>query len=437
MKYNLINTENNIQNPLEQILINREISKPFTNFLNPTFLHSTSYKKLKNIQFGVQLLKAHLNKKSNIAIIVDSDCDGYFSSTILWSYIKTLYPDASLIYLLHEGKEHGFSNDILKQIPKNINLIISPDGGSNDYQQHKDLKEKGIDIIILDHHEAEYESTDAIVINNQLSPEFENSQLCGAAIVYKFCEALDDEFKKLTLADDYLDLVGFALIADMMDVRVPETQLYIQEGLKLIKNEFLKKAIEKQSYSLKDEVTPIGIAFYIIPLINALIRVGEQKDKEILFRALIEGNILVPSSKRGHKPGDNEILTEQALRIATNAKSKQKKLQDSGVLTIQKIIKDNNLDNNKILAIYIDETILPKTLTGLVANKLTAFYKRPVLLLREPKITTTDISEIDDNYIEIDDILLQGSARGYDRSDLKQFKDFVHQSELFKYAEGK
>lgn len=437
MKYNLINPTNDIQNSLEQILINRGISQPFSNFLTPSFKSANPYNKLDNIDWGVQLLKKHLDMNSNIGIIVDSDCDGYLSAAILWLYIKIIQPEANLFYLLHDGKEHGFSSEILKQMPKNTNLILSPDGGTNDYEEHKKLREMGIDIIVLDHHEADRVSTDAVIINNQLSENFPNKNLCGAAIVYKFCEAYDD-IMGYGFADDFLDLVAFALVADMMDVRNFETQLYIQEGIKFIKNEFLKKVVEKQSYSLKNEVTPIGIAFYIVPLINALIRVGEQKEKEVMFRALVDGNILVPSSKRGHKPGDMEILTEQALRFATNAKSRQKKIQDSSVQTIRKIIEDNNLADNKILAIYIDEKILPKTLTGLVANKLTAIYKRPVLLLREPKVTTVDINTINvDDCIEIDEILLQGSARGYDKSDLKLFKDFVNQSNLFKYAEGK
>jgi len=97
LKYNLINEQNDIQNSLDQILINRNITSPFSNFLNPSFLKANHYKKLNNIPLAIQILKIHLDKNHNVAIIVDSDCDGYFSSAIMWSYIKSVYPDSNLI----------------------------------------------------------------------------------------------------------------------------------------------------------------------------------------------------------------------------------------------------------------------------------------------------------------------------------------------------
>ena len=67
-----------------------------------------------------------------------------------------------------------------------INLVICPDSASNDYEQHKFLKDNNIDVLILDHHEAEHMPTDAVTINNQLC-DYPTKSLCGGAIVYKFC----------------------------------------------------------------------------------------------------------------------------------------------------------------------------------------------------------------------------------------------------------
>jgi single-stranded-DNA-specific exonuclease len=53
-------------------------------------------------------------------------------------------------------------------------VIIIPDAGSSQYKKHKLLNEKGIQVIVLDHHESKKESDDAIVINNQLSPNYDN-----------------------------------------------------------------------------------------------------------------------------------------------------------------------------------------------------------------------------------------------------------------------
>ena len=79
----------------------------------------------------------------------------------------------NILYRTHDIKCHGL---ILDTIPDNVSLVIAPDSSSNQYEEHKKLKEKGIDILILDHHEAEYSSPDACVINNQLC-DYPNKQL--------------------------------------------------------------------------------------------------------------------------------------------------------------------------------------------------------------------------------------------------------------------
>ena len=65
---------------------------------------------------------------------------------------------------------------------------------------------------------------------------------------------------------------------------------------------FLKCLLKKQEYSLgSDPLNQIGVAMYITPLINALIRVGTQVQKEDLFKAFIDSDEIVPSTKRGEK----------------------------------------------------------------------------------------------------------------------------------------
>ena len=79
-----------------------------------------------------------------------------------------------------------------------------------------------------------------------------------------------------------------------------------------------------------DEITPIGVAFYIVPMMNALIRVGTMEEKERLFLGLIDGRRLVPCNKRGAK-GTEEFVAIESLRECTNAKSKQDRIADQMV----------------------------------------------------------------------------------------------------------
>lgn len=140
----------------------------------------------------------------------------------------------NISYRIHDGKEHGI---IVETIPEDVQLVVVPDAGSNDYEQHKQLKEKGIDVLVIDHHEADKVSKDACIINNQLS-EYPNKYLSGVGIVYKFCQYIDKLIEK-NYADDLLDLVAVGVVADMMDLRNFETRELISLGVNNIRNPFI------------------------------------------------------------------------------------------------------------------------------------------------------------------------------------------------------
>ena len=75
----------------------------------------------------------------------------------------------------------------------------------------------------------------------------------------------------------------------MMSMLEYENQYIIQIGFKNIKNFFFKYLIEKQDYSMGGKINPITVAFYITPMLNAMIRVGSMEEKERLFLAFIDG----------------------------------------------------------------------------------------------------------------------------------------------------
>ncbi|OAO78579.1 putative ss-DNA-specific endonuclease [Anoxybacillus flavithermus] len=342
---------------------------------------------------------------------MDSDADGYTSSAILINYLKSIFPNINIKWELQEGKEHGI---ILDKVPSETNLVIVPDSGSNQYEIHSALKKRGIDVIVLDHHECEKESEDAIVVNNQLSPEYPNKNFSGAGIVYKFCKAID-EYLGINKADYFLDLVAVGNIADMMDMRELETRYYVLKGLESINNSFIKALLKQQEYSINGVVNITNIAFYIVPLINAAIRVGDEEDKINMMKSFLESNETVYYKK---KDIDEPIQTATARRLY-NLKNKQNRLRDKGVELIEKRIEEKRLLLNKVLIVNVTD-ILDKNLTGLVANQISRKYKRPVLLIRQKEKST----------------IFGGSARGYEKGVLKDFKQFLQDINQFIFCEG-
>ncbi len=323
-----------------------------------------------------------------------------------------------ITYAFHEGKIHGIE---MSMIPAGTTLVIAPDSSSNDYEIHKTLSEKGIDVLVMDHHQADRISEYACVVNNQLC-EYPNKTLSGVGVVYKVCQRLDYVLEE-SHADNFLDLVATGLIGDMMDIRNMETRFLIQKGLTRIRNPYLKGMVEKNAFQLKDELTPIGVAFYIVPYINAITRVGSQAEKEILFESMLEWKAydLIPSTKRGCK-GQEETILEQALRTCTNVKNRQTRAQDANIETIESIIKENNLLSHKLLLIQLQDVVIDPGIRGLIANKLMAKYQKPVAILGKT--------------IYEGKIAWMGSARGYEKSKMKDFRQFCRNSKLVFQAEG-
>ena len=143
----------------------------------------------------------------------------------------------------------------------------------------------------------------------------------------------------------------------MMNMTSPENAYIFSQGLSNIVNPGLKALVKKQEFSIKntEHLTPVDVSFYIAPLINAIIRVGTEAEKEILFKSFVDGNKIVPSTKRGHKAGDTEILAEQNARNCANARNRQNRDKEKAIDLLKIQIMNDCLDDNKILILNADE----------------------------------------------------------------------------------
>lgn len=440
MKYKLIKEINPNYTAQEQVLTNRGIPyNEIRHYLNTTDNDINDYK-----FFGEHRLKAAaaaliktVSEDKEALIVVDCDCDGYTSSAIFINYLYEIFPSwtvNNLRHFMHTGKTHGLS-DVMDYIDQhNFSLVILPDSSSNDYTYHTYLKSKGIDIVILDHHEAEYVSPDAIVINNQLS-DYPNKELSGAGVTWQFCRYLDSILNK-NVADSLIDLVALGNCGDMMSLQSIETKHLITKGFKTenLENPFIYGMFTKNSYSLGSHITPMGAAFYIVPFINAIVRSGTLEEMELVFNAMIKYSAFtqIPSNKRGHKPGEMETVLDQALRTVTNVKNRQTRAQDACMELLEKQIEKNNMMEHKVLLFLMEPGQIEPNIAGLVANKIMAKYQRPTCILTKVEVPIMDMVPKDKATV----ICYRGSARGYERSGITNFKDICEDTGLCEYAQG-
>ena len=146
MAYKLIG-DNNIVNPIEQVLKNRSTTPER---LNPTEEVVEDYKNYDNILEGMKVLMKAIMYHKKIGVIIDEDNDGVASFAILYRYIKEVFNYELIILPHHKAKAHGISKDV--NIPADdLDLLISPDGGTNNKEKIIDLENSGVKVLILDH----------------------------------------------------------------------------------------------------------------------------------------------------------------------------------------------------------------------------------------------------------------------------------------------
>jgi single-stranded-DNA-specific exonuclease len=374
---------------------------------------------LDNIEYAVMMLNKHLWKKSIISILVDCDVDGFTSASMMFQYLKAIGYFGKINVLHHSGKEHGLSKEI--EIPPETTLLIIPDAGSNDVEQCKELRDKGIDILILDHHICDRENPYAVIVNNQ-NGTYPNKELSGAGVVYKFLQAVDED-NWTDVADRYLDLVAVGNIGDVMDMHSHETKRLCTKGLARIVNPMICALVEANSFNIKGDPTINDIQFYIVPMMNALIRVGSSEQKKRMFRAMVGGEQTFQYTPiRGKNAGVtiDETLAQHVARECSSCKYQQNKMRDKAIPELQEAIKRNGADKSKVL--FCDSTgVLDSRLTGVVAIKLAEMYSRPCVLLR-------DFADEPDVY--------GGSMRNPDGSPIEDFKKFLTNTGDFESVSG-
>lgn len=422
------NGNNDTSNVLAEVLKNRGIDD-YNRYLNLDESVVEPYRNLDNIEEAVSLFMKHFNQKNKIGILVDEDPDGFCSAAMMYSYIKQMDSDYPVDYILHgRAKAHGLSDDI--KILSDIDLLIIPDAGTNDKNEIKHINEDGIDILILDHHELEGKNKqedlifddalngtiyETVIVNNQMSNNYSNKNLCGAGVVYRFLQALDEENWN-EFADDYLDLCALANISDVMDMRSFETRYFTDMGLLNIQNKCFKALVDAQDYSMGGKINIHNVQWYITPILNGMIRIGSSEEKELLFRAFIEQDEFFEYKKRKPAETIQESIYDRAARLCKNAKSRQDKQKEKCVSQIAEIAQHIPQENKVVMIDTSD--ILDNGLTGVVAIKIAEMFNKPCILLNKFLDKKTG------------KITYGGSARNIDNSPIDSFKDIVNSTNI-------
>lgn len=382
---------------------------------------------------AVNMVQSFIKQDKDILLCADTDVDGYTSSAILMNYLYTIeseWAKKHISYIHHCGKEHGL-NDLLDRImDKWPDLVIVPDGGTNDIKAMKALNDVDIDVLILDHHLAETEPLDngkSLVVNVQTT-DYPNKSLTGAGVAWQFCRAMDELFPREVgpQANNFLDLCALGNCADMADSRNLEIRAIVNLGFRNIKNPFFFQMCKQHEYTLnkRNGLNYLSVAFAVVPFVNAITRSGTMEEKDTVFQGMLLQYAFdkVPSSKRGEK--DIQVYRyQEAVTVADRVKRRQDKLVQETVELLDKKVQEENLLEHKILFFRCEPDEVEATIAGLIANKMQAKYQRPCIVTRH-------VRDLDGKEY------YRGSLRNYSFSPIKNMKDICEQTGFTDFVAG-
>ena len=274
---------------LAQCLLNRNFSEPsaIENFLSPRLKNLADPFLLPNMKAAVErLLLAH-ERAEPLVIFGDYDVDGVTSATLLLEVLRKLgwSADAYLPNRMDEG--YGLSRDgvenCLKKFP--VKLLLAVDCGSTAVETIAWLKARGVEVIVLDHHQVSHPAPEAMaLVNPQLALEngkrkTENGnfqELCSAGLAFKLAHALVKRGRETGLpgAAEFdlkplLDLVALGTIADLVPL-TGENRILVTAGLeRLNTTQRLGIMALKEVAQSPDKLGTHDVGFQLAPRLNA------------------------------------------------------------------------------------------------------------------------------------------------------------------------
>ena len=295
---------------------------------------------------AVQLVKNHISKKSKIIVYGDYDADGICSTSIITKMF--LYQEYIVDYFIPSRYLDGYGINLEQAqniINKKYDLVICVDNGVSAFEPIQLLRDNGIDVLVLDHHEIQDKLPNANVI---LHPTFSNyGKVASSAGFVTFIFSIF----YLGRFDKYLSvLASISIISDMMPLVEYNRDLlrYVFYHYKV--GEFLSIDLLNGNEQLTEESIGLGIA----PKINAIGRVIEERKGYEIVDFLTSTN--------------QEHLLNYILYI-NEINEKRKELSKS--------FSDNIKETNPICICEVTDA--KEGIIGLVANKLMNQYMVPCI----------------------------------------------------------
>lgn len=362
---------------IARIIRNRDITdeKEITEYLygGKEALHNPHL--LKDVDKAAEIIAEGIAGKKAMRIIGDYDIDGVNATYILLEGIRRCggNVDAAIPDRMKDG--YGINEHLIGQaLSDGKELLITCDNGIAAINEINFAKEKGMTVVVTDHHEIPYRNTeqgkeflrsnaDAIVNPKQNDCLYPCKGICGAVVAWKLVQVLYERMDiPVVEADIFIENAGFATVGDVMDL-TGENRILVKLGLKALehtKNPGMKALIAKNKLSDKP-LSAYHIGFVLGPCINASGRLDTAKRS---LELLLERDEVKASALAG------ELVELNESRKYMTQQETQKALEQ---------IEKEGREKDKVLVVYLPEC--HESLAGIIAGRIREAYQRPVFVL--------------------------------------------------------
>jgi len=362
-------------------------------------LHFSS---LRDIDKAVELLLNALKNQEKVCICGDFDADGATSSALMVSALQAFGLQQVGYRVPNRMTDgYGLSVAMVEQLAvENVQLIVTVDNGIAAHDAIALAREKGIQVLVTDHHlpPEELPPANAIVNPNQHGCEFSSKNLAGVGVAFYVLLALRSALREqgvepLPNLADWLDLVALGTVADVVPLDY-NNRVLVQQGIARIRKGMSRpgiKALLEVANRDASQLAASDLGFALGPRINAA---GRLDDIGLGIECLLAGETRA------------QQLAQQLNDLNQQRKSIETEMREHAESAVAKLCFDQGQVPDLVTLYQPD---WHAGVIGIVAGRVKEQVNRPVIALAND-----------------DDEFLKGSARSVSGLHMRDLLERVH-----------
>ncbi len=337
-----------------------------TAFLQPRLRSLTDPFLLPNMHLAVARIFQAIDARERIVLFGDYDVDGVTSLALLDEMLRAYGAAPELFLPLRMEEGYGLSRESVERCwqQHQPQLVIAVDCGTSSVEEIAELKQRGADVIVLDHHEPKSALPDCVaIVNPKISDRCALRYLCSVGVVFKLCHALlrtrpNESFD----LKSQLDLVALGTVADIVPLE-GENRVLVHHGLRQLlqtQRVGIRKLMEVAG--IKSMISAEDIGFRLGPRLNAA---GRLTTAEKALRLL--------------RTRDVNEATELATELDLQNRERQTVEKQIFAAAEEKLAVE--FDSDRDAAIVLGAHDWHPGVLGIVASRIARKYHRPTIII--------------------------------------------------------